>query len=61
MTVRLSILDQSPIVSGAPAADAYVVDELMVVTITGDYASRMRPYELLAAEFGLDPAARSSA
>ena len=60
MTVRLSILDQSPIVSGASAADAYVADELMAVTISGDYASR-RSYELLAAEFGLDPAARSSA
>ncbi|MEO8010000.1 MAG: hypothetical protein ABI728_15970 [Betaproteobacteria bacterium] len=37
-------------------ADAYAADELMVVTITGDYASRLRSYELLAAEFGLDPA-----
>ena len=61
MTVRLSILDQSPIVSGASAADAYVADELMAVTISGDYASRLRSYELLAAEFGLDSAARSSA
>jgi luciferase family oxidoreductase group 1 len=36
--------------------EAYSADELMVVTITGDYASRLRSYELLAAEFGLDPA-----
>ncbi|HEX4984803.1 MAG TPA: LLM class flavin-dependent oxidoreductase [Burkholderiales bacterium] len=34
-------------------ARAYEADELMVVTITGDYASRLRSYELLAAEFGL--------
>jgi len=39
-------------------ADAFAADELMVITITGDYASRMRSYELLAAEFALDPAAR---
>jgi luciferase family oxidoreductase group 1 len=42
-------------------ADAYSADELMLVTITGDYASRMRSYELLAAEFALDPAARTAA
>lgn len=90
MTLRLSVLDQSPIVSGGSSADAlratveesqaypyterdraiigtpdkvkarlleitdaYAADELMVITITGDYASRMRSYELLAAEFGL--------
>lgn len=40
-------------------AGAYAADELMIITITGDYASRMRSYELLAAEFGLDPAQRS--
>ncbi len=34
-------------------AEAYEADELMVITITGDYASRKRSYELLAAEFGL--------
>lgn len=42
-------------------ADAYAADELMVVTITGDYASRMKSYALLAAEFGLDPAGRAAA
>ena len=42
-------------------ADAYAADELMVVTITGDYASRRRSYELLATEFGLDPAAKAAA
>ncbi|HEX7955054.1 MAG TPA: LLM class flavin-dependent oxidoreductase [Burkholderiales bacterium] len=42
-------------------ADAYAADELMVVTITGDYASRMRSYELLAAEFALDAPARQTA
>jgi len=34
-------------------AQAYAADELMIITITGDYASRKRSYELLAAEFGL--------
>ena len=42
-------------------ADAYAADELMVVTITGDYASRLRSYELLAAEFGLDASGRKVA
>lgn len=31
----------------------YQADELMVITITGDYASRLRSYELLAEAFGL--------
>jgi alkanesulfonate monooxygenase SsuD/methylene tetrahydromethanopterin reductase-like flavin-dependent oxidoreductase (luciferase family) len=42
-------------------ADAYSADELMIITITGDYASRMKSYELLAAEFALDPAQRTAA
>jgi alkanesulfonate monooxygenase SsuD/methylene tetrahydromethanopterin reductase-like flavin-dependent oxidoreductase (luciferase family) len=42
-------------------ADAYVADELMVITITGDYTSRLRSYELLAAEFGLDAAGKTVA
>ncbi len=40
-------------------ADAYAADELMIITITGDYASRMRSYELLATEFGLTPTTTS--
>lgn len=32
---------------------AFVADEIMVITITGDYRSRMRSYELLAEAFGL--------
>lgn len=49
-------------VIGAPAdvksrlleiAAAYEADELMIITITGDYATRARSYELLAREFGL--------
>ncbi len=32
---------------------AYQADELMVITITGDYGSRLRSYELLADAFGL--------
>ena len=44
-------------IASVEEAQAYpYADELMVVTITGDYASRLRSYELLAAEFGLDPA-----
>ena len=31
----------------------FEADELMILTITGDYASRLRSYELLAREFGL--------
>lgn len=34
-------------------AARYAADEVMVLTITGDYESRLRSYELLAAEFGL--------
>ena len=50
------------VVAGAPAAvrdkllemaQAFAADELMVITITGDYASRLRSYELLAEAFGL--------
>ena len=38
-------------------AQSYAADELMLITITGDYASRRRSYEWLSAEFGLDPPA----
>lgn len=34
-------------------AERYGAGELMVLTITGDYATRLRSYELLAASFGL--------
>lgn len=34
-------------------AKRYTADELMVLTITGDYASRLSSYELLADAFGL--------
>jgi luciferase family oxidoreductase group 1 len=34
-------------------ASQYAADELMVLTITGDYASRLRSYELLGAAFDL--------
>ena len=33
--------------------EAYQADELIVITITGDYPSRLRSYELLAGAFGL--------
>jgi len=39
-------------------AARYAADELMLLTITGDYASRLRSYELVAEAFGL---ARGSA
>jgi luciferase family oxidoreductase group 1 len=34
-------------------AERYGADELMALTITGDYPSRLRSYELLAAAFGI--------
>ncbi len=34
-------------------AERYATEEVMVLTITGDYASRTRSYELLAEAFGL--------
>ena len=34
-------------------AEQYAADELMILTITGDYASRRRSYELVAEAFGL--------
>jgi len=40
--------------------EAFEADELMVITFTGDYASRIKSHELLATEFDLDPAARRS-
>ena len=33
--------------------EQYQADELMILTITGDYASRLRSYELLAQEFAI--------
>jgi alkanesulfonate monooxygenase SsuD/methylene tetrahydromethanopterin reductase-like flavin-dependent oxidoreductase (luciferase family) len=36
-------------------AQAYGVEELVVVTITYDFAARKRSYELLAEAFGLTP------
>ena len=37
----------------AEMANVFAADELMAITITGDYASRLRSYELLAEAFGL--------
>jgi alkanesulfonate monooxygenase SsuD/methylene tetrahydromethanopterin reductase-like flavin-dependent oxidoreductase (luciferase family) len=37
--------------------EQFQADEVMVITITGDYASRLRSYELLAESFDL-PASR---
>ena len=33
--------------------EQFEADELMILTITGDYASRLESYELLAQAFGL--------
>jgi luciferase family oxidoreductase group 1 len=53
---------QRRVVCGAPEAvrdrllelsSAYEADELMAITITGDYESRLRSYELLAGAFNL--------
>ena len=41
-------------------AERYGVDEVMLLTITGDYASRPRSYELLAQAFLTSPGARAS-
>lgn len=59
------------VVLGEPAAvhdrllelqERFQADELMAITITGDYGSRLKSYELLAAAFGLTgPATRRSA
>lgn len=38
--------------------EAFAADELMVITITGDYASRLNSYRLLAEAFQLAPSAR---
>ena len=35
--------------------EQFAADELMVITITGDYASRLRSYQLLADAFSLSP------
>jgi luciferase family oxidoreductase group 1 len=42
-------------------AEEFATDELMVVTITHDYAARERSYALLAAACGLEPRERASA
>jgi alkanesulfonate monooxygenase SsuD/methylene tetrahydromethanopterin reductase-like flavin-dependent oxidoreductase (luciferase family) len=36
-------------------AQRYEADEVMLLTITGDVASRRRSYELVAQAFGLSP------
>jgi len=36
-------------------AEKYGVDEVVIVTITHDFAARLKSYELLAREFGLEP------
>ncbi len=41
--------------------EAFGADEVMVITITGDYAARRRSYELLAREFALDAAPAAQA
>ena len=60
---RRYVLEQrSRLVHGSPEevrgklealCEQYAADELMIITITGDYASRRRSYELVAEAFGL--------
>jgi alkanesulfonate monooxygenase SsuD/methylene tetrahydromethanopterin reductase-like flavin-dependent oxidoreductase (luciferase family) len=38
--------------------EQFAADELMLITITGDYASRLRSYEVLAEPFALLSTAR---
>jgi alkanesulfonate monooxygenase SsuD/methylene tetrahydromethanopterin reductase-like flavin-dependent oxidoreductase (luciferase family) len=40
----------------AQLGEAYGVDEFVAVTITYDFAARVRSYELLAKAFGIEPA-----
>jgi len=42
-------------------AGEFVADELMILTITGDYSTRRRSYELLAEAFGLSGASSEPA
>ena len=44
----------------AEIVDEHAADEAMIVTITSDYASRLRSYELLAAAWDLGKAAAST-
>ena len=57
-------------VSGSPAtvkarllelAEEYDADEVMIVTITYDFAARVHSYELIADAFGLSPTATAAA
>jgi len=43
----------------AALVERYGADELMLITITGDYATRLRSYELLAEAFGVGQRAGS--
>jgi hypothetical protein len=41
-------------------AERYDVDELVIVTITYDFAARVHSYELLAEAFGVPPRTAAS-
>jgi hypothetical protein len=41
-------------------ADTFCADELMILTITGDYATRRRSYELIAEAFDLQRTASTA-
>jgi hypothetical protein len=51
--MRLSVLDQSPVRKDGSAADAVAASGGQPQSITYDFQSRLRSYELLAKEFGL--------
>lgn len=65
--LKLSVLDQSPIRSGAIPADAlaetvrlaqdaerFGVEEIVVLSISHDFGLRVRSYELVAEALGLE-------
>jgi luciferase family oxidoreductase group 1 len=63
LAVRPSSSGRPPMVVGSPAtvrvgiealAEEYRVEEVLVVTIVWDHEARVRSYELIAEEFGLD-------
>ena len=57
--MKLSVLDQSPIIAGRTAADAiaeritelaelFEADEVVVLSVAPDYGVRLKSYEVLA-------------
>jgi alkanesulfonate monooxygenase SsuD/methylene tetrahydromethanopterin reductase-like flavin-dependent oxidoreductase (luciferase family) len=60
---EIALRERSRVVIGTPdsvreqlisLAQSYEVDELMAITITGEYRTRLKSYELLADAFSLN-------